>query len=83
MLANLRITDAANRICITISENEIELSVRHTAVHTLYPRLIKWYNKHRYKKEVLAKVAAKQKEISERIRKKARANKRAFIIIEY
>jgi hypothetical protein len=41
MLANLRIADAANRIYITISENEIELSVRHTAVHTLYPRSIK------------------------------------------
>jgi hypothetical protein len=83
MLANLRIADAANRICITMSENEIELSVRHTAVHTLYPRSIKWYNEHRHEKEVLAKVAAKQKEISERIRKKARANKRAFITTEY
>jgi hypothetical protein len=41
MLVNLRIADAANQIYITISENEIELSVRHTAVHMLYSRLIK------------------------------------------
>jgi hypothetical protein len=74
MKANLKIADAPNRLCITMSAKQIELSLRQTAIYDLYGESLIWYEDHKGEPEVLKKIKDKIQEIDQQIKSKVASN---------
>jgi hypothetical protein len=72
MKANLKIADAPNRLCITMSQDQIDRSLHTTAVYELYRGNMKWYNQNKDSPEVTKEVTARMGQIDESIKKKVK-----------
>ncbi|KAF7512805.1 hypothetical protein GJ744_000372 [Endocarpon pusillum] len=70
MKANLKIADAPNRLCITMSKKDIRHSLHATAVHLLYKGRVEKYNRDRENPETIKKIDEKMAEINAAIKSK-------------